>query len=284
MAVFVSSNCLPQRVREAVSTLTGEGILNIELGPTQEYDEGIEEFLVSVKNAQFIIHNYFPAPQHPFILNLASSNEHIRGRSIAQAKKSIELCHLLNSDLFSVHAGFVTDPDFGTKRFDFTSAKGVANYEMAFNNFTASIKELLNLAVPLSVKIAVENNVCRQDCRKYLLLNEASEFERLFAEVPSPNLGINIDLGHLNVSARSLNFDKYEFIQRTKDMVLELHLHDNDALADSHDPLSENSWVLQVLMNENFDERIPIVLEARNLTLNQISSQIDLIKEGIAIR
>jgi len=284
MAVFVSSNCLTKGVRETVSALINEGINNVELGPSQEYDEEIEEFLTSIKNARFIVHNYFPAPQHPFILNLASSNNSIRERSIAQAKKSIELCHLLGSELFSVHAGFVTDPDFGTNHFNFSSLSGDADYETAFNNFVASIKELLDMAVPLGIKVAVENNVCPQGMRGHLLLSEAPEFERLLTEVPSPNLGITLDLGHLNVSAKSLNFDKNEFIRRIRGKVFAVHIHDNDATVDSHELLKEDSWILRVLAHENFDEQIPIVLEAHHLTLNQIPSQLDLIRERIPMR
>jgi len=284
MAVFVSSNCLTKGVRETVNALINEGINNVELGPSQEYDEEIEEFLTSIKNARFIVHNYFPAPQHPFILNLASSNNSIRERSIAQAKKSIELCHLLDSELFSVHAGFVTDPDFGTNHFNFGSLSGDADYETAFNNFVASIKELLDMAVPLGIKVAVENNVCPQGMRGHLLLSEVPEFERLLTEAPSPNLGITLDLGHLNVSARSLGFDKDEFIRRIRGKVFAVHIHDNDATADSHEPLKEDSWILRVLARENFDEQIPIVLEAHHLTLNQISSQLDLIRERIPMR
>ena len=284
MPVFVSSNCLPQPVRETVNTLTGAGIFNIELGPTQEYDEEVAEFLASIKEVQFIIHNYFPAPRQPFILNLASSNEQLRERSIAQAKKSIELCHLLKSDLFSVHAGFAADPGPGAEQLDFTAADGLADYETAFHNFVTSIKELLNVAVPLGIKVAVENNVCPQGHRQFLLLSEASEFERLFAEVPSSNLGINLDMGHLNVSARSLDFDKYEFVHRVKDKVLVFHLHDNNAITDSHEPLSEDSWILPVLAEENFNQQIPLVLEMHNMTVDQIFPQIDLIKESVAIR
>lgn len=284
MPIFVSSNCLAMGVRDTVRALINGGIFNIELGPSQEYDEDIEEFLTSIENARFMVHNYFPPPQNPFILNLASSSKRIRERSIAQAQKSINLCHLLGSELFSVHAGFITDPDFGTNHFNFGSFGGDANYETAFNNFVASVKELLNMAIPQGVKIAIENNVCPRGMRGHLLLSEASEFERLLTEVPSPNLGITLDLGHLNVSARSLNFDKYEFIRRVRGKVFEVHVHDNDAVIDSHEPLKEGSWISQVLANENFDERIPIVLEVHNLTLSQISSQLNLIRERISTR
>jgi len=283
MAVFVSTNCLPLPVRETVIALTGAGILNIELGPTQEYHEGIEEFLASIREARFIIHNYFPAPRDPFILNLASTDEQVRERSIAQAKKSIELCHFLKSDLFSVHAGFAADPGLGAEHLDFASADGLADYETAFNHFVASIQELLNLAVPLGIKVAVENNVCPQGYRRFLLLSEASEFERLFAELPSSNLGINLDMGHLNVSAKSLDFDKYEFVRRLRDKILSFHLHDNDAITDSHQPLSEDSWILPVLAGGNFDEQVPLVLEMHNMSVDRIYSQIDIIKESVAV-
>lgn len=281
MAVFVSSNCLAKGIRETVSTLINAGINNIELGPSQEYDEGIAEFLASINHAQFIVHNYFPAPRNPFILNLASSNQRIRERSMAQARKSISLCPLLGSELFSVHAGFITDPALEGGHLNFGSLTGDADYETTFNSFVASIKELLELAVPQGVKVAVENNTCLPAWRGHLLLCEAAEFERLLTEVPSPNLGINLDLGHLNVSARTLNFDKYEFIQRVKSKVFAVHVHDNDATDDSHEPLREDSWISRVLVRGNFNEHTPIILEAHNLTGSQVSSQLNLIRGWI---
>ena len=99
--LFVSTNCLPRPTREAIKELTGAGMNNIELGPTQEYDAGIEDFLTSV-NARFIVHNYFPPPPKPFILNLASSNKQVREKSLAQARKSISLCARLGLSLIHI--------------------------------------------------------------------------------------------------------------------------------------------------------------------------------------
>lgn len=284
MAIFISSNCLSPGVRETVDLLLSHGITNIELGSSQEYDEGIENYLASLTEARFIIHNYFPAPRHPFILNLASGDREIRQKSLAQAKKSIKLCHRLHSDLFSVHAGFITDPAFGVSHFDFSAVNGKADYETAFCNFTEAIGELLDYAVPLDVKVAVENNVCLRGFDEHLLLTRTSEFERLFAEIPSTNLGINLDLGHLNVSAKSLSFERHEFIETIKEKVFSVHLHDNDALTDSHQPLGEDSWIMPLLGEENIDEQAPLVLEMHNLTIDRIFSQVDLIKKRSAAR
>lgn len=284
MAIFISSNCLSPGVRETVDLLLSHGITNIELGPSQEYDDGIEDYLASLKEARFIIHNYFPTPRHPFILNLASDDREIRQKSLAQAKKSIKLCHRLHSHLFSVHAGFITDPVLGVSHFDFTAENGKADYETAFCNFTEAIGELLDYAVPLEVKVAVENNVCLRGFDGHLLLTRASEFERLFAEIPSTNLGINLDLGHLNVSAKSLSFERQEFIETIKQKIFSVHLHDNDALTDSHQPLGVDSWIIPLLGGENIDEQAPLVLEMHNLTIDRIYSQIDLIKKRSAAR
>ena len=284
MAIFISSNCLSPGVRETVDLLLSHGISNIELGSSQEYDEGIEDYLASLTEARFIIHNYFPAPRRPFILNLASGDREIRQQSLAQAKKSIKLCHRLHSHLFSVHAGFITDPAFGVSHFNFSAVNGKAGYETAFGNFTEAIGELLDYAVPLEVKVAVENNVCLRGFEEHLLLTRASEFERLFAEIPSANLGINLDLGHLNVSAKSLSFERDEFIETIKKKVFSVHLHDNDTLTDSHQPLGEDSWIMPLLAGEKFNQQASLVLEMHNLTIDRIYSQVELIKKRSAVR
>lgn len=281
--LFVSTNCLNQPTRKAIACLLGEGISNIELGPSQECDEGIEEFLISIKNARFIIHNYFPPPKKPFILNLASSDKQVREMSLAQARKSINLCTRLQSRLYSVHAGFVTDPAFGANHFNFSAVRKGNDYKPAFNRFVNSLKELLNFAAPAGIKIAIENNICVETSRGHLLLSVAQEFERLFCELPSPNLGVNLDLGHLNVSARTLGFDKADFIRRIKNRIFAVHVHQNNGESDSHQPLKEKSWALYALEKEQLNEKIPIVLEAHNLTLEDVLSQLRLIGERVKV-
>ncbi len=282
--LYVSTNCLAKSTREAVKELADAGLNDIELGPTQEYDDGIEDFLASL-DARFIVHNYFPPPREPFIMNFASADPAIRERSLAQARASIDFCVRVRSTLFSVHAGFMADPAFGKSHFRFECprpAKG--DFEKAFQRFTASVKELLSYAAPRGVKIAIENNVCPEAARDYVLLCQASEFERLMKEIPSPHLGINLDLGHLKVSARTFNFDREDFARRVSRHVFALHVHDNDGVTDTHQPIAENSWVFPLINGHDFSGQLHIILEAHHLSIQEIRAQIDLLRKRIPAR
>ena len=59
---------------------------------------------------EFTVHNYFPPPQKPFVLNLASLNENIYQESLNHIKQSIKLASSIKSPFYSFHAGFLIDP------------------------------------------------------------------------------------------------------------------------------------------------------------------------------
>ncbi len=66
-------------------------ISNIELGSNHVYEKNFEK-IVKQYDFRFIVHNYFPIPKKSFVVNIASSNEHIRNLSIKHIKKAILFC------------------------------------------------------------------------------------------------------------------------------------------------------------------------------------------------
>jgi sugar phosphate isomerase/epimerase len=95
-----------------------------------------------------------------------------------------------------------------------------------------------------------------------LLLAEPREFTRLFAEIHDDLLGVLLDLGHLRVTAKTLGFDKADFIEAVAPTIGGFHLHDNDGDSDQHLPVQAGSWALSVLVQERFNGR-PVVVEAK---------------------
>src|SRR5665811_1545119 len=73
------------------------------------YRADMEEIFLNAPIKKFA-HNYFPAPEIPFVLNLASSNEKIRNQSLTHCLKGLELSKLAGAHFFSAHAGFCVDP------------------------------------------------------------------------------------------------------------------------------------------------------------------------------
>jgi sugar phosphate isomerase/epimerase len=210
-----------------------------------------------------LVHNYFPPPPEPFVLNLASADAATRARSLELVLNALELTARLGAPFYSVHAGFITDPTgFGTTSFIFPMPESPREGQAAFQRFVASLHEALNHARRLGVRLLVENNVCSPELRGKLLLQTAAEYSELFQALPDEHLGILLDTGHLNVSAHTLGFDRMAFVEQVAPHVGALHLHDNDGTADTHQPITETSWVQDVLRHLA-DQHVPLIIEAR---------------------
>ena len=80
------------------------------------------------------MHNYFPPPKNPFVLNLASSNNKILNLSLKHICKAIKLTSRIGAKYYSFHAGFLVDPmvDRLGKKFDLTK---IQNRKNCLSNF-----------------------------------------------------------------------------------------------------------------------------------------------------
>lgn len=246
--------------------LTGAGIKSIELGWSPPLDRlalpgGLRDF-----PAKWLIHNYFPAPDQPFVLNLASQNPDTLQRSRALCIQAIRLCAALKAPFYSVHCGFLAEFDPGSlgRALAFDE---ICDYERGYGTFLESLRVLLGEARACGIRILVEPNVVApfnlvEGRNLLLLLAEPREFTRLFAEIHDDLLGVLLDLGHLRVTAKTLGFDKADFIEAVAPTIGGFHLHDNDGDSDQHLPVQAGSWALSVLVQERFNGR-PVVVEAK---------------------
>lgn len=284
MPVYVSTSCLANGndLFAILGAYLKAGIKNVELGASHRYIEGLSAAQFESYNLNLLAHSYFPPPEEPLIVNLASQDPTILRRSRNQIKKSIEFCHGLKIDLFTFHAGFRIDPDIKLR---FAHNQPVTPYDVAFETFVESVDEINSCAQKLGIKIAIENNVLSEynmvnGRNPFLLLCEAWELEKLWREIPSGNVGMLLDLGHLKVTARRLGFDRDDFVDSIADRVFAIHTHDNDAVVDEHRPLVETSWGLEIIGRKDFSG-LPIIVESHRLTIEQIVQQISLIEERL---
>ena len=281
MAVYVSTTCLVNgsNVFDVLETYAEAGLKNIELGSTHDHINQLSPARFKRYGFNFFCHHYFPPPEESFIVNLASQDPVILKRSREQVKRSIEFCYNLGIKLFTFHAGFRADPDLN---FRFSQQQPVISYEKVFTTFVESLEEVNSYAQERGVRIAIENNVLSEynvvdGQNKFLLFCEAEEFENLWQRIPSANVGILLDLGHLKVTSRWLGFNRYEFINKVKDKIFVIHIHENDGLVDQHRELDEESWCLKVIKERSLTH-LPIVLEAINLDISQILRNVRLIR------
>lgn len=282
MPVYVSTSCLVNgsNVLDALEAYAKAGLKNVELGSSHEYISDLSPAKFKPYAFNLITHHYFPPPQKPLIVNLASQDPALLKRSKEQVKRSIGFCHSLGIKLFTFHAGFRADPD---EKLRFPRGQPVTPYETAFDTFIESVGEIEHYARDRGIRIAIENNVLSDynvidGQNLFLLLCEAEEFERLWERIPSSDVGILLDLGHSKVTSHWLKFNRYEFIDKVKDRVFAIHVHENNGQVDEHKALDATSWCFEVISRKCFSG-LPIVVESFRLTINQIVQQASLVRE-----
>lgn len=253
------------------------GIKYIELSGGK-YDNDQLSKLVKLKNkAYFQIHNYFPPPKKPFVLNLASLNTDIAKLSIDHIINGINWACELESFVYSFHAGFLLDPkinELGRK----VSSKKLFNREESTLRFIERLNEIDIYAKTKGVKLLIENNVLSKKnfdefgCDPFLMANEIDCLKIM--KNTSKNVELLIDLAHLKVSANSLGFDPIKFLNNTDKWIKAYHLSDNDGTKDSNEPISKNSWFWPYLKKDVFYH----TLEVYNKTSHELYEQLKLTK------
>lgn len=262
--IFVSTACLPgvEPIHARLSVYQSHGLDAIELG-AGVYACGDDLPRIARSTSRFLVHNYFPPPAEPFVLNLASANEDIRQKSLDLVLAALALTADLGAPFYSVHAGFITDPvSFGSTSFVFPMPALPDEKQSALNRFVTALEIAVGHAERLGVQLLVENNVCTTELRGKLLLQTAGEFEELFQALPSPSLGMLLDTGHLNVTAHTFGFERMGFVKQAEPYVKALHIHDNDGTADTHGVVQLDSWVLDVLCQPRFTGDT-VIIESR---------------------
>lgn len=282
--VYVSSGAFRTRsVPEIVDTCLRQGITHLELGSGLAWEPGLLERVrgTASRGMSYLVHNYFPPHEHPFVLNLAADDPEALERSRAHCREAVDLTAELGAGFFSVHAGFAfaaSPEDLGR---DLTRVPR-GSLEQAQRTFVESLRILCAEGAARGVAILVENNVVAPfnlvngKNRLCLCATDAEILETL-AEVGAPNLGLLVDVGHLCVSANSLRFDRHRFLDRVAPHVAAFHLSDNDGSADQNRPFGPDAWFLPRLAE--FPDAT-MVLEAYRLSVDEIRSCCDVVADA----
>ena len=101
-------------------------------------------------------------------------------------------------------------------------------------------------ALQNNVKLLIENNVLTKNnlnrFEQNPLLMVDIEGTSAILEKVSKNIGLLIDVAHLKVSKRTLDFDPSEFLKIFSLCTNAYHLSDNDGISDSNQPVTNKSW------------------------------------------
>jgi sugar phosphate isomerase/epimerase len=276
MQIYISTLALKYFSIEEIIRIAKEKNWPIEFSSGIPFGENVYD-LYKDANIKRIPHNYFPAPQNPFVLNLASRNEGIRVKSIKHCKNGLLLAKESNAPFYSAHAGFCIDPnpeELG-KKIRITS-KFEKKENIKF--FIDSLNEVLDFALELNLDFLIENNVISQinlvDKDNPLLCTSSEEIIDIFNEINRPNLHLLLDTGHLKVSSKTLGKDVCEELIKIEKYIKAIHHSDNDGISDTNDLLDENYWFARYI--SKFSQHMN-VLEVNAKGILDIESQIKLL-------
>jgi sugar phosphate isomerase/epimerase len=251
MTIYVSTGGFSGApAHETARVLRDSGIRALELSGGRHAESLITELTKLRSDIRFQVHNYFPPPKEPFVLNLGSLNPNVAARSLAHVERALDCCRAVGADHYSFHAGFLLDPrvdELGRP----IAQQNLFSRDECINVFIERVASIATRAAAAGVRVMVENNVLSsRNARRFdvnpLLMCEPAECRALMRRMPE-NVGMLLDVAHLKVSARSLGFDPAAMFRECGDWIRGYHLSDNDGLEDSNLPYSEDSWFWKFL-------------------------------------
>lgn len=266
-------------VEEMIAACQAQGWI-LEFSSSLPHRADMKEVFLQAPIPKYI-HNYFPAPATPFVINLASSNEDIRRKSIEHCKQGLTLAKQIQSQFYSAHAGFCIDPnplELGKPiSFEHDFDK-VAHWK----TFVESVQEVLAFADSLGLGFLIENNVIApfnyREGINPLFCTGAEEMLQLLHDLGNhPRLGLLLDTAHLKVSAKTEGFNAKEAVEQLTDKISCIHHSDNDGNSDSNSLLPQDYWFLEYI--GRFENLLHVV-EVRNLSLEAITQQLGLLQYG----
>jgi sugar phosphate isomerase/epimerase len=283
--LYISTGCVSGKtIRERVELLAEEGFYNLELtGGTRYYHEYIDDLLELKKKypLNYLVHNYFPPPEQPFVLNLGSQRTDVIKQSLSLCKQAIKDAATLGSSNYSFHAGFYFDPKI--RELGAVLDKRTLNDPaIALKTFKENVGQLKEAADQYDIKLYIENNVVNQGSFlsfekniPAMLLN-SDDYQALQQEL---DFNLLLDVAHLKVSINSLELDYPTQLSTLIKNSEYLHLSDNNSLKDENKSITNDSDLFKLLSNEDLNNKI-IVLEVYE-DLEQIKASYDLIKSLI---
>ncbi|MFH1328528.1 MAG: sugar phosphate isomerase/epimerase family protein [Candidatus Bathyarchaeota archaeon] len=155
----------------------------------------------------------------PFVdLNIGSLNRLIRGFSIKVLKNSIFKSNLLNAKVWVFHPGFY-------------GALSRIQPDKAFKMNLKSVSELVEYAEKLGIQTGLEN----MPANIAAILARAEDFDK-FSQAVEFDVKLTLDTGHAHT------FGQLEiFLERFKNKIVHVHIHDNDGSFDAHKDIGDGT-------------------------------------------
>jgi len=188
-------------------------------------------------------------------------------RLFKEVKNNLIIAKLIGSDRLMIHPGFLSDR-LELKRGESQKLKGKKRKELKvdveerINNLISNLKKIVKLGKKLKMKIALENNA-----EQYQLGSNLKEY--LFVLNNVPGIYASISTGHANIHGNKV----LQHINKTKNRLINLDIHDNKGKKDDHLPVGKG--------NINFKCIFGKVKNKKNITILIDTYTNKLVKESI---
>lgn len=276
--IYVSTGGYPKSTAlQTARAMRDVGLVHIELSGglhTQSLEQALQEF---EGQAAIQLHNYYPPPRDPFVLNLASRDYDIRTRSIEHVRNAIRLTSIVGASRFSFHAGFLGDPPVAYLGAPWEELPLMHPSE-GFENFVNVVTELCSFADGFGIELLIENNVLTSETLRacgpdVLLMTSPDQILEVLAACPN-QVGLLMDVAHLKVSAQTLGINPVESLNAVAEKIRGYHLSDNSGTRDSNHPVTEDSWFWDHLSCD-----VPFAtLELTGLSIHDLLDQVELVR------
>ena len=286
-SVFVSTTFAADgtSITEALAACVANGLRSVELGSNHAYEPDPIGVVERHQPLRCMVHNYFPSPLDPFVVNIASLNDDIYERSLAHVGRSIEFCRASGALMYTVHPGFLSDPQGPSRNsgnYDFlfpASDVDRKSYDRAYQRMLEALDWAVDRAAASGIRLAIETegSVSKRD---HLLLQRPDEFERLTTRFAPADLGVNLNIGHLRLASAAFGFEPATMVDVIADYIVAMELSHNDGVVDGHRPLQAGAWYWDLITDQRFAATYKI-LEFRNTAVADVAACADLVARSL---
>ena len=251
MKIYTSTGGFGSRTfYESANQLIDVGCKYIELSSGAHVSDPKKLLTILNSRSEIMLHNYFPPPQDPFVINLGSDNPDILSRSVSLVMSAIDISSDLGLKVYGVHSGFRLNlkvEDLGQIR----NNHSLISKKKANDTFMSTISKLGRYAAKRNVFLLIENNILTKTnfstfgTNPFLMVDPIeirNTLESLDCEI-----GLLLDLAHLKVSSNTLRFSLQEAMVYLNPLVFGYQASENDGLGDSGLPFDESAWFMHLI-------------------------------------
>ncbi len=283
MQIFLSTTFSENKasgLKEVLSQINDLDIDGIELGSTHRFEKNFEEIIKSFWHKRLLTHNFFPpSKESDFFVNLASDDEQHRKQSVDFAKDCMKFADIIGAEVYTVHPGFLANPEQSSEKnstnYDMHFSDNEISRKKAFSNMIKSLEELVEFMQNIDTKLAIETEGSKTK-PGIALMETLDEYDELLTLFPD-SIKLNLNLAHTSFAASIHGYSLFSFLEKYKDSIVAVELSDNDGFTDEHKPIVSGSYVFDYL---NHLPDVPLILEFRNASIQEIKESLYLIRGG----